>query len=55
MILLHHGFGSCEMWRGILPHLVTSGYRVVMYGRRGYGRRHEGEDSTKTFIMTCAG
>ncbi|MFZ5586014.1 MAG: alpha/beta fold hydrolase [Thermodesulfobacteriota bacterium] len=44
VILLHHGFGSCEMWRGILPHLATAGYRVVMYDRRGYGRSHEGGD-----------
>ncbi|MFH1035644.1 MAG: alpha/beta hydrolase [Pseudomonadota bacterium] len=50
VILLHHGFASCEMWRGILPHLVTSGHRVVMYDRRGYGRSHEGEDFREFYL-----
>lgn len=42
VILLHHGFSSCEMWRGVLPHLVMAGWRVVMYDRRGYGRSDGG-------------
>lgn len=50
VILLHHGFGSCEIWRGILPHLVNSGYRVVMYDRRGYGRSHEGENFREFYL-----
>ncbi|MCF8033859.1 MAG: alpha/beta hydrolase [Desulfarculaceae bacterium] len=43
VILLHHGFSSCEMWRGLLPHLVMAGHRVVMYDRRGYGRSEAGD------------
>jgi len=43
VILLHHGFGSCEMWRGVLPHVVMAGFRVVMYDRRGYGQSEGGE------------
>ena len=33
---------------GALPHLITSGYRVVMHDRRGYGRGHEDEESAKS-------
>ena len=44
VILLHHGFGSSEMWRGVLPHLVMAGYRVVTYDRRCYGQSEQGED-----------
>ncbi|MCB2225720.1 MAG: alpha/beta hydrolase [Desulfarculaceae bacterium] len=42
VILLHHGFSSLEMWRGVLPHLVMAGHRVVLYDRRGYGQSDEG-------------
>ncbi len=42
VVLLHHGFASSEMWRGLLPSLVQAGHRVLMYDRRGYGRSQEG-------------
>ena len=50
VILLHHGFGSSEMWRGVLPHLATAGFRVVMYDRRGYGQSDQGPDSREFYL-----
>lgn len=44
VILLHHGFGCTRMWDEIVAALVLSGYRVVTYDRRGYGRSEGGED-----------
>lgn len=50
VVLLHHGFGSSEMWRGVLPNLVGAGYRVLMYDRRGYGQSGEGPEFDKFFV-----
>jgi len=44
IILLHNGFSCAKMWEGISPFLVESGYRVLMYDRRGYGRSDGGPD-----------
>lgn len=44
VVLLHHGFGCTRMWKDIYPPLANSGYRVVMYDRRGYGQSERGDD-----------
>ncbi|AFM22956.1 alpha/beta fold hydrolase [Desulfomonile tiedjei] len=44
VVLLHHGFSSLNMWKGVYPALVEAGYRVVLYDRRGYGRSERGPD-----------
>ncbi len=38
IILLHHGFGCVRMWDAIAPGLVSQGYQVVLYDRRGFGK-----------------
>jgi len=38
IVLLHEGAGSSQVWRSVQPTLSTSGRRVVMYDRRGFGR-----------------
>lgn len=50
VVLLHHGFGSSEMWRGLLPPLVMAGFRAVMYDRRGYGRSDGGPDFREFYL-----
>jgi pimeloyl-ACP methyl ester carboxylesterase len=44
VILLHHGFGSCTIWKTIYPQLVAQGYKVVIYDRRGFGQTEAGDD-----------
>ena len=44
IILLHHGFGGCIIWKTVYPQLVAQGYRVVMYDRRGFGQSEPGTD-----------
>jgi pimeloyl-ACP methyl ester carboxylesterase len=44
IILLHHGFGSLKIWKGIYPALVSEGFKVLMFDRRGFGRSEEGSD-----------
>ena len=44
IVLLHHGFGSAKMWKGIYPQFVAHGFKVVMYDRRGFGRSEGGDD-----------
>jgi pimeloyl-ACP methyl ester carboxylesterase len=44
IVLLHNGFSCAKMWEEISPFLVESGYRVLMYDRRGYGRSDGGPD-----------
>jgi pimeloyl-ACP methyl ester carboxylesterase len=44
VVLLHHGFGSSRIWKTIYSPLVSAGFRVVMYDRRGFGRSEEGWD-----------
>jgi pimeloyl-ACP methyl ester carboxylesterase len=44
IILMHHGFGCLKIWKDIYPQLVSEGYRVVMFDRRGFGRSEGGED-----------
>ena len=37
-VLLLHGFpDSNYLWRGVIPHLVNSGYRVIAPDQRGFG------------------
>jgi len=38
VILLHHGLGSTQAWRGQIPALSAAGYRVIAYDRWGYGQ-----------------
>ncbi len=42
--LLHHGFGASKMWQEIYSAIVDSGFQVLMYDRRGYGKSEEGSD-----------
>jgi len=44
IILMHHGFGSSKIWKGIYPHLVAEGFKVVIFDRRGFGRSEAGDD-----------
>ncbi len=44
IILLHHGFGCAKIWQNIYLRLMTQGYTVVMYDRRGYGQSDPGDD-----------
>lgn len=44
IVLLHHGFGSSKMWKSIYPVLVSNGFKVLMFDRRGFGRSEEGSD-----------
>jgi pimeloyl-ACP methyl ester carboxylesterase len=44
VVLLHHGFGSTKIWKGIYPALVSNGFKVLMFDRRGFGRSEEGSD-----------
>lgn len=50
IVLLHHGFGSTKIWKGIYPSLVEKGYRVIMYERRGYGRSEKGTDFEEFYV-----
>lgn len=50
IVLLHHGFGCTQIWGGIYPGLVSEGYRVVMYDRRGYGQSGQGTDFMDFYI-----
>ena len=50
IVLLHHGFGSTKIWKGIYPSLVEKGYRVIMYDRRGYGRSEKGTDFEEFYV-----
>lgn len=37
-VLLLHGFpDSIYLWRGVIPHLVKAGYRVIAPNQRGFG------------------
>jgi pimeloyl-ACP methyl ester carboxylesterase len=38
VVLLHHGLGSTDAWKGQVPALAGAGYHVVVYDRWGYGR-----------------
>ncbi|HVN23946.1 MAG TPA: alpha/beta hydrolase [Syntrophorhabdales bacterium] len=44
ILLLHHGFGSAKIWKGIYPQFVAQGFKAVMYDRRGFGRSQAGDD-----------
>jgi pimeloyl-ACP methyl ester carboxylesterase len=44
IILMHHGFGCMKIWKGIYPRLVTEGFKVLMFDRRGFGRSEPGND-----------
>jgi len=50
IVLLHHGFGCTKMWKDIYPGLVDSGYRVMMYDRRGYGQSDPGTDFKAFYV-----
>jgi pimeloyl-ACP methyl ester carboxylesterase len=50
IVLLHHGFGSTKMWKGIYPTLLEKGYKVIMYDRRGYGQSEKGIDFETFYV-----
>ncbi|MGA2468203.1 MAG: alpha/beta hydrolase [Thermodesulfobacteriota bacterium] len=50
IVLLHHGFGSTKIWKGIYPSLVEKGYRVITYDRRGYGQSEKGTDFEEFYV-----
>jgi len=50
IFLLHHGFGCTKMWKDIYPALVSEGYRVIMYDRRGYGQSQAGSNFREFYV-----
>lgn len=50
IVLLHHGFGSTEMWSPIYPAFTKAGYTVILYDRRGYGRSGEGNNFEEFYM-----
>ncbi len=44
IVLLHNGFSCTKMWEQIWPLLVTAGFQVLMFDRRGYGQSDGGSD-----------
>ena len=42
VLLLHHGFGCLKIWKEVYPALLSEGYRVIMYDRRGFGKSEKG-------------
>jgi pimeloyl-ACP methyl ester carboxylesterase len=38
VVLLHHGLGAAQSWKGQISALAESGYRVIAYDRWGYGK-----------------
>jgi len=44
IVLLHNGFACTKMWEQIWPLLVTAGFQVLMFDRRGYGQSDSGAD-----------
>lgn len=50
ILLLHHGFGSTKMWKGIYPNLVEKDYRVILYDRRGYGQSEKGTHFEEFYV-----
>jgi pimeloyl-ACP methyl ester carboxylesterase len=50
IVLLHHGFGSTQMWKDIYPTFVEKGYRVIIYDRRGFGQSEMGTDFEEFYV-----
>ncbi len=50
VVLLHHGFGCTQMWNEIYPSFVQSGYKILMYDRRGYGKSEKGKDFQEFYV-----
>ncbi len=50
IVLLHNGFSCGMMWDGIYPLLVTAGFRVLLYDRRGFGRSDGGADFARHYV-----
>jgi pimeloyl-ACP methyl ester carboxylesterase len=50
ILLLHNGFSCSKMWENIYPSLIETGYRVIMYDRRGYGQSERGLDFEKFYV-----
>lgn len=50
VILLHNGFSCSKMWKDIAPRLVTSGFRVLVFDRRGYGQSEGGIDFESHYV-----
>jgi len=50
IVLLHHGFGCTKMWKGIYPALVKTGYRVLLYDRRGFGQSEKGTSFEEFYV-----
>jgi pimeloyl-ACP methyl ester carboxylesterase len=50
VILLHNGFSCSKMWEKIAPMLVTAGFRVLVYDRRGYGQSQGGPDFAAHYV-----
>ena len=44
IVLLHNGFSCTMMWAEIWPLLVTAGFQVLLFDRRGYGQSDGGAD-----------
>ena len=44
IVLLHHGMGCTKIWKEIYPDLAYSGYRILLYDRRGFGESEKDPD-----------
>lgn len=50
IVLLHNGFSCGMMWEAIYPRLVQSGFQVLLYDRRGFGRSEGGPDFAAHYV-----
>ncbi len=50
IVLLHNGFSCGMMWEEIVPLLVSEGFEVLLYDRRGFGRSDGGSDFAGDYI-----
>ena len=50
VVLLHNGFSCTKMWEKIVPMMVSAGFYVLAYDRRGYGRSEGGADFRTHYV-----
>lgn len=50
VVLLHHGFSATSMWETVFPQIVSAGYQVVLFDRRGHGKSEPGPDFEQFYL-----